>query len=99
MREFLFGIVPPNILDSGSSKSKVAVRENANVTLRCQADGFPKPNITWKREDGRVITLDRQNQGKSDIFAENWPVAGQEYKNRARHHLKPDQPCSRRNSF
>ncbi len=59
--------VPPNIVDSGSSKSKVAVRENANVTLRCQADGFPTPNITWKREDGRVITLDRQNQGKTWI--------------------------------
>ena len=31
------------------------VRENANVTLRCRAKGYPKPKISWRRENGKPI--------------------------------------------
>ena len=43
--------VPPNIVDKGTTDSVVA-REGSNVTLTCQATGFPEPNITWRKEDG-----------------------------------------------
>ncbi|KAK7084798.1 hypothetical protein SK128_004135, partial [Halocaridina rubra] len=46
---------PPNILDEESSPSSIVVREKEEVTLICHGEGFPVPNITWKREDGRPI--------------------------------------------
>jgi len=35
-------------------------REGSNVSLSCQATGFPQPNITWKREDGSQFTYNGQ---------------------------------------
>ncbi|KAK1127318.1 hypothetical protein K0M31_003862 [Melipona bicolor] len=51
--------VPPNILDSLSTESTVAVRENQNITLTCKADGYPTPKLMWKREDGQSISINR----------------------------------------
>ncbi|XP_046399102.1 lachesin-like [Ischnura elegans] len=59
---YLQVVLPPNILDEKSSQSSVAVRENQNITLMCQADGFPTPKIMWRREDGQGITIDRRNK-------------------------------------
>ncbi|XP_054706556.1 lachesin-like [Uloborus diversus] len=53
---YLDVLVPPDILDHGSS-SDVVVREGANVTLTCKAVGYPAPNITWRREDNEPIPL------------------------------------------
>ncbi|XP_035221860.1 lachesin-like [Stegodyphus dumicola] len=53
---YLDVLVPPDILDQGSS-SDVVVREGANVTLTCKAVGYPTPNITWRREDNEPIPL------------------------------------------
>ncbi|XP_054721618.1 lachesin-like [Uloborus diversus] len=53
---YLDVLVPPDILDEGSS-SDVIVREGANVTLTCKAVGYPTPNITWRREDNEPIPL------------------------------------------
>ncbi|GBM19082.1 Lachesin [Araneus ventricosus] len=53
---YLDVLVPPDILDQGSS-SDVVVREGANVTLTCKAGGYPTPNITWRREDNEPIPL------------------------------------------
>ncbi|KAG8182574.1 hypothetical protein JTE90_021714 [Oedothorax gibbosus] len=53
---YLDVLVPPDILDEGSS-SDVVVREGANVTLTCKAVGYPTPNITWRREDNEPIPL------------------------------------------
>ena len=50
--------VPPRIEDSMSSGDKVRT-EGSNVTLECAANGSPKPTVTWKREDGLDITIDR----------------------------------------
>ena len=49
-----FFLVPPTIISSETS-SDVMVRENANVTLRCRARGYPKPKINWRRENGKPI--------------------------------------------
>nr|CAH0099633.1 unnamed protein product [Daphnia galeata] len=48
---YLEVLVPPNIVDSGTTDGVVA-REGSNVSLSCRATGHPEPNITWKREDG-----------------------------------------------
>lgn len=57
--------MPPNILDSLSTESTVAVRENQNITLTCKADGYPQPKLMWKREDGQVISLNKHHKGMS----------------------------------
>lgn len=56
--------VPPNILDSLSTESTVAVRENQNITLTCKADGYPTPKLMWKREDGQNININRHKKGE-----------------------------------
>ncbi|XP_024085990.1 neurotrimin-like [Cimex lectularius] len=53
---FLDVVVPPDILDYGTSTDMV-VREGSNVNFRCAASGAPTPNITWRREGGEAITL------------------------------------------
>jgi len=57
--------VPPNILDSLSTESTVAVREHQNITLTCKADGYPPPKLMWKREDGQVISINKHHKGTS----------------------------------
>ncbi|XP_043281967.1 lachesin-like [Venturia canescens] len=59
---YLQVIVPPNILDSLSTESNIAVREHQNITLTCKADGYPTPVLSWRREDGQSITVDRRNK-------------------------------------
>ncbi|XP_015184404.1 PREDICTED: lachesin-like isoform X3 [Polistes dominula] len=59
---FLQVVVPPNILDSLSTESTVAVRENQNITLTCKADGYPTPKLSWKREDGQGISINRHKK-------------------------------------
>ncbi|XP_070817740.1 hemicentin-1 [Chaetodon trifascialis] len=36
--------------------SDVAVDIGSNVTLLCLADGYPEPQITWRREDGHPLS-------------------------------------------
>ncbi|XP_026320045.1 lachesin-like isoform X2 [Hyposmocoma kahamanoa] len=55
---YLHVVVPPTIDDSLSS-SDVIVREGANVTLTCRANGSPKPTIKWKRDDNSKISISR----------------------------------------
>ncbi|KAF2905270.1 hypothetical protein ILUMI_00905, partial [Ignelater luminosus] len=59
---YLQVVVPPNILDSESTQSTVAVRENQNISLTCKADGFPTPKIMWRREDGQAISVERRKK-------------------------------------
>ena len=35
----------------------MVVREGDNVTLACDASGYPPPHIVWRREDGDDILL------------------------------------------
>ena len=63
-----FVSVPPRIEDSLTSSDKVKT-EGSNVTLECSAHGSPKPTVTWKREDGVNISIDkaRNISGKNII--------------------------------
>ncbi|RWS12630.1 lachesin-like protein [Dinothrombium tinctorium] len=51
---YLDVVVPPDISASETS-ADVTTKENSNATLRCRAKGYPKPKITWRREDGKPI--------------------------------------------
>ncbi len=47
--------VPPRIVSSESSS--LVVREGDNVSLSCEASGYPPPHIVWRREDGDDILI------------------------------------------
>lgn len=51
-------VVPPSINDELSS-SDVTAREHSAVTLRCNATGSPPLSVRWRREDGRLININR----------------------------------------
>ncbi|KAF6213494.1 hypothetical protein GE061_011214 [Apolygus lucorum] len=53
---YLNVVVPPDILDTGTSTDMV-VREGSNVSFQCAASGSPPPSITWRRESGEPIVL------------------------------------------
>jgi hypothetical protein len=55
--------VPPDILDRGTSTDQT-VREGASVSLTCAAIGSPHPQITWRREHSRPMTISDGIQGK-----------------------------------
>ncbi|KAH0546349.1 hypothetical protein KQX54_008809 [Cotesia glomerata] len=61
---YLQVVVPPNIVDSMSSESTVAVKEHQNITLTCKAEGYPEPTMMWRREDGQSILIDRRSKGQ-----------------------------------
>lgn len=54
---FLEVVIPPDILYEETS-GDMMVPEGSSAKLICKARGFPKPKITWRREDGREI-IDR----------------------------------------
>lgn len=49
---YLFS-VPPVILDN--STQSVQTTSGQSVYLSCYADGFPKPKITWRRENNDIL--------------------------------------------
>uniref|UniRef100_A0A0A9VWP6 Lachesin n=1 Tax=Lygus hesperus TaxID=30085 RepID=A0A0A9VWP6_LYGHE len=53
---YLNVVVPPDILDTGTSTDMV-VREGSNVSFQCAASGSPPPSITWRKENGEPIVL------------------------------------------
>ncbi|GIY30813.1 lachesin [Caerostris darwini] len=46
----------PTILDTSTSSDTV-IEERTKVSLRCEASGYPDPKVSWRREDGKEITL------------------------------------------
>ncbi|XP_076045486.1 lachesin-like isoform X2 [Oratosquilla oratoria] len=55
---YLKVVVPPDINDTVSSPSGIVVKEGDNVTMLCRGQGFPQPDIKWKREGGTKIKVD-----------------------------------------
>ena len=47
--------VPPRITSTGPTS--VVVREGEDVSLECEAPGYPPPHIVWRREDGEDISI------------------------------------------
>ena len=45
---------PPAIVQ-GDTTQTVNVDEGHNVNLTCDADGYPKPNISWVRVNGEPL--------------------------------------------
>ncbi|XP_016910746.1 lachesin-like isoform X4 [Apis cerana] len=50
-------VIPPDIMDLDDSADLLTAKEKSDLRLRCRATGTPKPVVTWRREDGRNITL------------------------------------------
>ncbi|CAH2071255.1 unnamed protein product, partial [Iphiclides podalirius] len=53
---YLDVVVPPDILDRGTSTDQT-VREGASISITCAATGSPHPQITWRREHSKTITV------------------------------------------
>ena len=52
----MYFAVPPDI-NSEMTSSDVTVNEGSNATLTCKAFGLPRPEIKWRREDGREFVV------------------------------------------
>ncbi|KAH9517709.1 hypothetical protein DERF_008350 [Dermatophagoides farinae] len=48
--------VPP-ILNEDRTSSDTTVDEHQKAILKCSAKGYPKPKISWRRENGKPINL------------------------------------------
>ncbi|KAG6450941.1 hypothetical protein O3G_MSEX006828 [Manduca sexta] len=53
---YLDVVVPPDILDRGTSTDQT-VREGSSISLTCAATGSPHPQITWRREHSKTISV------------------------------------------
>lgn len=45
-------LVPPRWILEPTDK---AFAQGSDAKVECKADGFPKPQVTWKRAEGNVI--------------------------------------------
>lgn len=61
---FLEVVIPPDIIYEETS-GDMMVPEGGSAKLVCKSRGFPKPKITWKREDGREIIARNGPHGKT----------------------------------
>lgn len=61
---FLEVVIPPDIIYEETS-GDMMVPEGGSAKLTCNARGFPKPKIQWKREDGNEIIVRTGNVAKS----------------------------------
>ncbi|CAM1298931.1 Uncharacterised protein g2263 [Pycnogonum litorale] len=52
-------LVPPQIIEELSS-SDVNVHEGEEVNLRCVSTGYPRPKVSWEREDDNFIYLHKK---------------------------------------
>lgn len=52
---FITFLVPPRWILEPTDK---AFAQGSDAKVECKADGFPKPQVTWKRAEGMVFPLD-----------------------------------------
>ncbi len=45
-------MVPPDIIQSTPD---LELQQGETANLQCRADGYPTPNISWRREDEQMI--------------------------------------------
>ena len=60
-------LVPPTIVD-GRSSNDLVVREKDRVNLTCEATGYPRPQILWRREDGKHIMASGVGSDKGEFL-------------------------------
>ncbi|VVC35762.1 Immunoglobulin subtype,Immunoglobulin-like domain,Immunoglobulin-like fold,Immunoglobulin subtype [Cinara cedri] len=63
---YLDVVIPPDIIYEDTS-GDVMVPEGGNVKLICKAKGYPKPNVLWRREDGREIVIKSTSNTKTKV--------------------------------
>lgn len=61
-------VIPPDIMDLDDIADQLTTRENGDLQLRCRATGTPTPGVTWRREDGRNITLRNEHGVKRSTY-------------------------------
>lgn len=47
-------LVPPRWILEPTDK---AFAQGSDAQVECKADGFPKPQVTWKRSEGKLIDI------------------------------------------
>lgn len=60
---YLEVVIPPDI-EAGETSGDLMVPEGGTAKLICKARGYPKPVITWKKEDGNHIIIKEGQGGK-----------------------------------
>jgi len=58
---YLEVVIPPDIT-SEETTGDLMVPEGGTAKLICRARGYPKPTITWRKEDGNQIII-KEAQG------------------------------------
>ncbi|KPM06658.1 lachesin-like protein 2 [Sarcoptes scabiei] len=53
---FLDILIAPSI-DYNATSTDVSVDERTRLSIRCRANGHPKPSVIWRREDNKDINL------------------------------------------
>ncbi|XP_070171993.1 lachesin [Polyergus mexicanus] len=66
-------LVPPDILNSGTSDGEVSVLEGENATLSCKASGRPPPRVFWRREKSDFILV----RGSHDPLVQVYNLSGE----------------------
>lgn len=56
---------PKTLTFTEETSGDMMVPEGSSAKLVCKARGFPKPKITWRREDGREIIARNGPHGKT----------------------------------
>ena len=61
-------LTPPDIKDQEGELDRLTSFERGDIWLKCHTTGNPKPEVTWRREDGRNIVLRRENDRSLSKF-------------------------------
>lgn len=64
-------VIPPDIMDLDNTADMLTAMEDGDLLLRCRATGSPEPVVIWRREDGRNITLRKENSVKRSTMLSN----------------------------
>lgn len=59
IRKIKFAFIVPPQIQGTHTVSKISVVKESTVTLECEANGVPEPQLTWIK-DGKVIEITQQ---------------------------------------
>lgn len=64
----------PPVISDNSTQSHVA-SEGQSFQMECYAGGYPKPTITWRRENNAILPTGKRECSKQSKMAAKQPVA------------------------